>query len=94
MEWSLEPNAEREYLLLWLDSESDAGAKNQVVAWVAGLLQNPMNRGHLEDPEHPGVYSMERVPGTKVGLVWTLKLQDRQVVLAHAGEIPGTIPPP
>jgi hypothetical protein len=50
VEWSLEPNAEREYLLLWLDSESDAGAKNQVVAWIAGLLQNPLNREHLEDP--------------------------------------------
>ena len=83
VEWLLEPNAEREILLPWLLGYSDSEIKEQVVAYIAGLVQDPY-RHHLED-EASGVFSVRAVPGTRIGLVWTLDTEGHQVVLAYVG---------
>ena len=84
-EWILEPNAERDYLLPWLLQESDPQTRDRVVAYIAGLVKQPF-RPLLEE-DNSGVFSLERVPGTRVGLLWTLDTEGKQVVLAHVGQI-------
>ena len=79
--WRLEPDSEREILPPWLDGEADLITRLAVLAYVAGLLRSPF-RPALED-EHSGVFSVAQVPGTSVGMVWTLDLEGRQVVLAY-----------
>jgi hypothetical protein len=83
-EWTLEPSAEAAILLPWLDKEPDPEVRAVVLEWLAKLVDYPLNRKHLEDDE-TGVYSLKAVPGTKVGLMWTLDLDGRQVILAHVG---------
>lgn len=82
--WTLEPSAEAALLLPWLLDESvSREAKDQVIAFLSALLRDPF-RPHLEDRE-TGVYSVETVPGTEIGLVWILNVETRQVVLAFIG---------
>ena len=83
VEWTLEPNAEREILLPWLLGDSDSQITELVVAYIAGLVRDPY-RPHLEDQE-TGVFSVRAVPGTRIGLVWTLDTEGHQVVLAYVG---------
>lgn len=83
VEWTLEPNAEREILLPWLLDDPEPEIKERVVAYIAGLVQDPY-RPHLEDRE-TGVFSMRAVPGTRIGLVWILDPEGHQVVLAYVG---------
>ena len=83
VEWTLEPNAEHGILLPWLLGDSDAHVKELVVGYIAGLVRGPY-RSHLED-EETGVFSVKAVPGTQVGLVWTLDIEGNQLVLAYVG---------
>lgn len=79
--WHLEPDSEREILLPWLDGEADLVTRLAVLEYLVALLRSPFRPG-LEDG-HSGVFSIARVPGTTVGMVWTLDLGERQVVLAY-----------
>jgi hypothetical protein len=81
--WTLEPNAEREILLPWLATEPDPEVRQRVERYIAGLLSDP-RRPHLEDGDS-GVFSLDHVPQTSVGLVWTLDVASQQVILALAG---------
>lgn len=83
VDWILEPNAEREILLPWLLGDSDAEIKEQVVAYIASVVRDPY-RPRLED-RGSGVFSVGAVPGTRIGLVWTLDTAGHQVVLAYVG---------
>ena len=80
--WTLEPSAEAAILLPWLlDPSVSREAKDRVIGYLASLLRDPV-RPLLEDDD-TGIYSVEAVPGTNVGLVWILNTDTRQVVLAH-----------
>jgi hypothetical protein len=83
VDWRLEPDSEREILLPWLDGETDLLTRLAVLEFLADLLRRPL-RPALED-EDSGVFSIARVPGTSVGVVWTLDLEERQVTLAFIG---------
>ena len=85
-DWQLEPDSEREILIPWLDREGDVLVRLAVFEYFAGLLRRPF-RPPLEHDES-GVFSIARVPGTTVGIVWTLDLEGRQVVLAFIGANP------
>jgi hypothetical protein len=79
-EWTLEPDAEREILLTWRERQTDPDVVERVHRYLAGLLID-VDRPHLYDAE-AGVYALEAVPGTTVGIVWTLDVETREVVLA------------
>jgi hypothetical protein len=80
--WTLEPNAEREILLPWLDREPSSATRAKVLSFLASLLLDP-DRSHLEG--ETGVYSIAVVPGTDVGLTWVLNPETCEIVLAHVG---------
>jgi hypothetical protein len=82
--WTLDPDAEREILLTWRQREPDHDVQAKVLLYLAALMRDPWRRA-LEDPDHPGVFSLDSVPGTHVGLVWTLNVEDRRIVLAYVG---------
>jgi hypothetical protein len=82
-EWELEPNAEREILLTWLDREPNPDTRERVVEYIAELVRSPF-RPQLEDGDS-GIFSITAVPGTVVGLTWLLDMDHRQVVLATVG---------
>jgi hypothetical protein len=85
-EWNLEANAEREILLPWAAETQTDEVVARVYDYLADLLMNPW-RPHLEDDD-TGIFSIRAVPGTGVGLVWTLNDRHRQVVLAYVGSVP------
>ena len=76
--WTLEPNAEREVLLPWLERQDDRTSR-AVWHYLAELVANPW-RPHLEDDE-TGVFSAQNVAGTGVSIVWVLDDERHQVVL-------------
>jgi len=80
--WTLEPDAEREYLLPWLLSEPDPVVRERVLRFLADVLRDPDRPSLLSES---GVYSVAAVPGTDVGLTWVLDAVSRQLVLAHVG---------
>lgn len=83
-EWTLDPESEYKYLVPWLATEPDEGAKKRVLRYLAEILSEP-RRERLED--EPGVYSAE-VPRTGgVGIIWLVDEQKRVVVLANVGRI-------
>jgi hypothetical protein len=82
-EWQLEPDAEREILLPWLEREPNPDVRARVYGWLGGLLREPF-RPQLEDDD-TGVFSLEAVPGTDVGLMWVLDVEGKQVILAYVG---------
>jgi hypothetical protein len=82
-EWTLEPNAEREILLRWRERQTDHEVEARVLQYLAGLLRQPF-RPTLEDG-NTGVYSLDVVPGTDIGLGSTLNPDTREVVLYHVG---------
>lgn len=81
--WHLEPDSEREILLPWLDDETDLLTRLAILEFLAGLLRRPF-RPALED-EASGIFSVDPVPGTAVGVMWTLDLDEREVILAFVG---------
>ncbi|MDP9326824.1 MAG: hypothetical protein M3P10_01310 [Actinomycetota bacterium] len=82
--WTLDPDAEREILLTWRQREPDHDVQAKVLLYLADLMRDPW-RPALEDPDHPGVFSLDSVPGTQVGLIWTMNVEHRRIVLAHVG---------
>lgn len=83
-EWHLEPNAEREILLTWLDQEPDARVRRVVLKWLAIVVANPI---HYK-PDEQGVccYAVREgdqflVPQTMA--TWLLVPEDRTVVLVQ-----------
>ena len=82
--WTLEPDAEREYLLPWLLAEPDPQLRVKVLAFIADVLRNPDRPSLRSDT---GVYSVDAVRGTDVGLVWILDPSTREVVLAFVGRV-------
>ena len=81
--WTLEPNAEREVLLPWLEQQRDPRVVQVVLRYLAELLLDPW-RPHLEDGDS-GVFSVQDVAKTGVTIVWVLDEGRQQVVLAHVG---------
>ena len=80
--WTLEPDAEREYLLPWLLSEPDPVVRECVLRFLADMLRDPDRPSLMSET---GVYSIAAVPGTEVGMIWVLDAVSRQLVLAHVG---------
>lgn len=80
VEWELEPDSEREILLAWLEREPDPETRERVVDYIAGLASNPDRRWLYE--EDPRVYAVKAVPGTNIGITWTLNWRTHEIVLA------------
>jgi hypothetical protein len=82
--WSLEPSAEAAILLPWLlRADVDSTIKARVLEFIADLVRSP-DRPLLED-DRTGIYSVGSIPGTDVGIVWLLRPESRQVVIAFVG---------
>ena len=82
-EWTLDADSEVRYLLPYLEDERDEVTRTRVRTYVAKLVESPLGRGHEHES---GVYSAT-VPQTTVGLIWTLDLDQRVVVLANVGPV-------
>jgi hypothetical protein len=87
-EWTLDPDAENQYLNPWLLHKQDPFLRERVTTYIAGVVAEP-KRPNLEDKDERtgtplGVYSVQ-IPGTAVSLIWTLNEAERKVVLAHLG---------
>jgi hypothetical protein len=86
--WTLDPEAENQYLNAWLADDQDPFVRERVLGYIAGVLTEPV-RPHLEDKDERtgiplGIYSVQ-IPSTNVGLVWVLNEAERKVVLGHLG---------
>ena len=81
--WSLEQEAAVRIIFPWLASEPDRSVRFTVLQWLAVLVERPIDRG-VE--ERPGVF-FRRVPGTSVGVIWTLDFENRLVILARVGPV-------
>ena len=79
--WSIEEGSESTHFLPWLESEPDPRVRQLVWDWLARLGEMPYGRG-VE--ERPGVFAA-RVPGTNIGVIWTLDLKNKLVILARLG---------
>ncbi len=82
-EWTLDADSEVRYLLPYLEDERDEVTRTRVRTFVAKLVESPLGRGQEHES---GVYSAT-VPQTTVGLIWTLDLDQRVVVLANVGPV-------
>lgn len=87
-QWTLDPEAENQYLNPWLLGEHDPLLRERVTTYIAEVVAEP-KRPNLEDKDERtgtplGVYSVQ-IPGTAVALIWTLNEAERKVVLAHLG---------
>jgi hypothetical protein len=87
-QWTLDPEAENQYLSPWLLDEQDPLLRERVTTYLAGVLMNPI-RPDLEDKDERtgallGVYSVQ-IPGTGVVMIWALNEAERKIVLAHLG---------
>jgi len=77
--WQLQPDAEREILLPWLDSEPDPVVRLAVLDFIEDLLRHPY-RPHFED-EATGIFTVGSVPGTTTTMSWVLDAEQRQITL-------------
>jgi hypothetical protein len=87
-QWTLDPEAENQYLSPWLLDEQNPLLRERVTTYIAGVLMNPI-RPDLEDKDERtgvplGVYSVQ-ISGTGVVMIWALNEAERKVVLAHLG---------
>jgi hypothetical protein len=87
-QWTLDPEAENQYLNPWLLDEQDPFLRERVTTYIAGVVTDP-KREHLEDKDKRtgtplGVYSVQ-IPGTAVAMIWTLNEAERKVILAYLG---------
>jgi len=64
-------------------TDVDRATKARVLEFIADLLRSP-DRTLLED-DGSGIYSIASIPGTDVGMVWLLRPETRQVVVAFVG---------
>lgn len=69
--------------MFWLGAEPDSEIRERVTRFIAGLLIDPVRPGLYD--VRTDVYSLDAVPGTDVGLIWLVKTETREVVLAHVG---------
>jgi hypothetical protein len=82
-EWTLDPDSEAQHLLPYLEGERDEVKRTRVRTYVAKLVESPLGRG---EEHESGVYSAT-VPRTGIGLIWTLDLDQRIIVLALVGPV-------
>jgi hypothetical protein len=79
--WTLDPTTEAAYLIPWLDSDPDPQTLFVVLTYLSGLLRDPV-RAHIENGSN--VYGGV-IPGTDVGIIYSLDWPARQVLLALLG---------
>ena len=76
--WTLDPTTEAEYLIPWLDSQPKPETLFAVLAYLSSLLRDP-DRPHMENGDN--VYGGV-IPGTEVGIIYSLEWDARQILLA------------
>lgn len=81
-EWTLDPESKTRILDPWLASEPDVKLRRQVLEWVADLVKDPLRYQEHE----PGSYR-GRVVGTHIGVLFTLDLEGRRVMLADISSV-------
>ncbi|MCA1726294.1 MAG: hypothetical protein LC722_01145 [Actinobacteria bacterium] len=79
--WRIDLDSEARVLIPWMDSGPDPRTYAVVRRWLETLARNPLGRG-VE--ERPGLFAA-LVPGTDVAVVWSLRYEEREVVLLLLG---------
>jgi hypothetical protein len=87
--WEYDDDALARTLAKWREENPTRAVRDIVNDGLMDCLANPLTWG-AEDPNSPGVF-FHRFPGTNVGLVYTVNIEERRVHPALLGEGPPSL---